>query len=288
MTTWLYSTLSSHPPKKIVKKDVEFCSLVPMGEMGVHISKEICYHLLQWCIWNKDLEAGETIYYLITSQGFDSDSFLGTHVIRMFALFGRLKEANQVFAGVARPSVYVWSAIVLAHAMLGQSNQAVHLYHEMNQMGVRPDSHTFVAILKACANEQDLKHGMLVHTHIAECGLESVDHIGSSLIGLYIRGRSLDDARFVFDRLLKPNVVLWSVMMYGYAQQEYFVEVFVLYEQMQCKGVEPNQVTYVCIVKACASLETIAKGMQIHSLIIKADIELQTFVGSSLVDMYAK
>lgn len=287
--TMLYLSLpASDSYKDIYKKDVELFSVVPMGKMSLHVSKDTCYRLLQRSIDNKDLEEGETIYYLITSGGFDSDSFLGTHVIRMFASFGKLQEASKVFVGVARPSVYAWSAIVFAYAMLGQSKQALHLYHAMNQAGARPDSHTFVTILKACANEQELKDGMLVHAHIVEHGLESVDYIGSSLIRLYVQFKSMEDAQLVFDRLVKPTVVLWTDMIHGYAQNKYFVEVFVLFEQMQLKGVQPNQITFVCIIKACASSEAITEGMQIHSLIIKAGVELETFVGSSLVDMYAK
>ena len=36
------------------------------------------------------------------------------------------------------------------------------------------------------------------------------------------------------------------------------------YEQIQQKGILPNEVTYVCILKACAAIGAIDKGKTVH------------------------
>ncbi|MCO5591720.1 hypothetical protein L7F22_045712 [Adiantum nelumboides] len=172
--------------------------------------------------------------------------------------------------------------------MLGQSAEALHLYSKMNQIGVSPDSYTFVAVLKACANEQELAFGMLVHAHVIEWGFKIVDHVGSGLIGLYVCCNRLHDAQLVFDRQSKPNVVLWSALIHGYYQNGYFVDALALFEKMLCTGVEPSQVTQVCVIKACASSRAVTEGLWMHSFAMEAGDELQTFVGSSLVDMYGR
>ncbi|KAI5059652.1 hypothetical protein GOP47_0025971 [Adiantum capillus-veneris] len=261
-------------------------SSAAMSEFGLNISKAGCYLFLQRCTC---LERGETIFHVITNEGFETDSFLGTHCIRMYGQFGRVKEANRVFSSLPRCSnVYAWSAIIFANAMLGQSAKALHLYSHMNLIGVRPDSHTFVAVLKACTNDQELTYGMHVHAHVIEWGFETVDYVGSGLIDLYVCCHRLHDARLVLDRQLKPNVVLWSALIHGYYQNGHFVDAISLFEKMLSTGAELSQVTHVSVIKAWASFGAVRQGMWMHSLVTEAGDELQTFVGSSLVDMYGR
>ncbi|KAI5058961.1 hypothetical protein GOP47_0025280 [Adiantum capillus-veneris] len=158
----------------------------------------------------------------------------------------------------------------------------------MNLIGVRPDSHTFVAVLKACTNDQELTYGMHVHAHVIEWGFETVDYVGSGLIDLYVCCHRLHDARLVLDRQLKPNVVLWSALIHGYYQNGHFVDAISLFEKMLSTGAELSQVTHVSVIKAWASFGAVRQGMWMHSLVTEAGDELQTFVGSSLVDMYGR
>lgn len=50
----------------------------------------------------------------------------------------------------------------------------------------------------------------------------------------------------------------------------------------------PNQHTLASILTSCAGLYGLQHGMQVHSLAIKLNFESHIFVGSSLLDMYAK
>ena len=153
---------------------------------------DILYHLLQWCIFAKDPQSGEDVHSLIRRYGLESDSFLGSHSIRMFALLGNIEEAKFAFRRLYRPSIHAWSAIISAHTMLGYSCEALHIYNDMkNVKRIRPDGHTFVAILKACANIGDLYHGMCIHGDIIEYGMKSNDYVQSGLIDMYIKGSCL-------------------------------------------------------------------------------------------------
>ncbi len=51
---------------------------------------------------------------------------------------------------------------------------------------------------------------------------------------------------------------------------------------------QPNSVTFVGVLKACASVVAIEEGRCVHQQIIQSGLESTVFVGNSLVDIYAK
>jgi len=52
--------------------------------------------------------------------------------------------------------------------------------------------------------------------------------------------------------------------------------------------VQPNSVTFVGALNLCASVLALEKGRCVDQQIIEHGLEPNVFVGSSLVDMYAK
>jgi pentatricopeptide repeat protein len=51
---------------------------------------------------------------------------------------------------------------------------------------------------------------------------------------------------------------------------------------------QPDPLTFVGVLNACASIAALAEGMQVHQQIIQNGCESDLFVGNSLIDMYAK
>ena len=85
------------------------------------------------------------------------------------------------------------------------------------------------------------------------------------------------------------DVVSWSALISGYAQQGLGHEALKCFEQMQSEGLSPNVVTLICTLKACGSIGAIEKGKQIHEDIVgRCLLEKDTVIGNALVDMYVK
>jgi pentatricopeptide repeat protein len=57
---------------------------------------------------------------------------------------------------------------------------------------------------------------------------------------------------------------------------------------MRQQGVSPNKFIFIQKIKACAALRTFEDGRLVHKQLIQIGCEFDVFVGSSLVDMYAK
>jgi pentatricopeptide repeat protein len=61
-----------------------------------------------------------------------------------------------------------------------------------------------------------------------------------------------------------------------------------LFQQMQQEGVQLDSVAVVGVLNACASVISFEEGRCVHQQIVQSGLESDVFVGSSLVDMYAK
>eukprot|EP00249_Psilotum_nudum_P015903 c25573_g7_i1 orf=2-622(+) len=105
---------------------------------------------------------------------------------------------------------------------------------------------------------------------------------------MYAKCGSICQARQIFDKMRKRNVVSWTAMISGYAQHGHVEEALKLFWQMHQECIKPDNITFASILKACASKAALEHGREIHASIIKNGFESDVLVGSTLVDMYAK
>ncbi|XP_024542291.1 pentatricopeptide repeat-containing protein At2g34400-like [Selaginella moellendorffii] len=94
---------------------------------------------------------------------------------------------------------------------------------------------------------------------------------------------SLAAARAVFDQMPKKDVVPWSCIIAAYVQSGHCREAINLFQRMD---VEPNEMVIVSTLAACSG--NLALGMAIHARIFFPDLRKSVFVGTALLNMYAK
>lgn len=257
-----------------------------LEQQGICVPISAHYGMIQACLKKQNLAMAREVRSCIARAGFQNNSFLGSHLIHMFATCGSLSEATEVFNNITELTEFTWKAIISAHVKLGEYKQAINLYHQMLQSSVKPDEFVFITTLKACSIASYVDRGQLIHGHIVEDQFELSVYIGNTLIDMYCKCGSLSDARKVFDKLPQRSVVTWSAMIAGYAQSGQSEAALELFNELQQSGVVPNDVTFASLVKACSG--AYIPGKLIHGHFIEAYGEPDEFLGVSLIDMYAK
>lgn len=86
------------------------------------------------------------------------------------------------------------------------------------------------------------------------------------------------------DELHDKNVISWIVTIQGYARYNHAEGAM----EMRHEGVQPNEVTYLSILKAFGSPSALILGREVHARTRHDDFESDLRVGSALVHMYAK
>ncbi|KAJ7535789.1 hypothetical protein O6H91_12G045900 [Diphasiastrum complanatum] len=259
-----------------------------MHHNKVQPDSQIFVGVLKACARLEYIDKGRDIHALVALYGLESNIFVGACLIDMYGKCGAMEDACRVFEKMPIRNVVCWSAMIMGHVKCGQAEQALKLFEQMQQEQVDPDSTTFVGVLNACAGLEALEHGRRIHAQIMQKKVGADLFVGSALIDMYAKCGSIDDACMAFNSIQTRNVVSWSAMIAGFVKCGQEERALRCYQEMQREQIEPNSVTFVSVLNACANIAALEEGRCIHAQVIQNSLESHIFVGSCLVDMYSK
>ncbi|KAH7446601.1 hypothetical protein KP509_01G064100 [Ceratopteris richardii] len=261
-----------------------------MQTSGVCPDEVTFVYILKACGSIKALEKGEELHDLIIRVGMlENDSFVATALVNMYFDLGMLVEA-QIVHGMSVRDEVSWNVLISGFIYHRLDDMTLQSYKQMLQEGFAPNVVTFLRVLKACAGEGTVHKGQELHSEIARIGhLQNDVMIGASLIDMYAKCGMLENAQKTFDELAVQNVVSWTALITGYAQNGSGEKALYCFEQMRRDGLSPNESTFSCILKACGVVGDFWKGCEVHVEIMKvALLERDIVIANALVDMYAK
>ncbi|XP_024518320.1 pentatricopeptide repeat-containing protein At4g13650 [Selaginella moellendorffii] len=235
------------------------------------------------------VEQGMQIHSWAMSCGFEDDPVVRTALVNMYSKFGRLEEAAKVFAdgqGFQNDPV-AWNAMITAYTEAWLPSEALGLFDEMRERSIAQDAGTLIAAANACSVLGDLSAARAVHSAARRSGHDSIV-LQNSIINMYARCGSLDEARACFDSMPRRSVVSWNVLMSGYVEQQQGEESLKLVRCMDWQGIHPNAFTFSCVATACSLLKDLRAGRAAHSRIVASGFDTDRVVVTALMDMYGR
>eukprot|EP00250_Pteridium_aquilinum_P020068 c24688_g1_i1 orf=372-2408(+) len=258
-----------------------------MWQDGVKPDHVTIASTLKACTSIAALEEGKEIHSYVCASGMEANKFVASTLIDMYGKCGDLEDAQKVFNNLQVRDVVIWNSMISVLVTHECFEEALKLFRKMGSTGVHGDDATFVNVLKACAYLSSAEQGKQVHAYVIESGIQLII-VQNTLIDMYSKCRMLYDARAVFNKLQKFDIVSWNVMISGYAQLDHSEEVLDLFQQMQQEEVQPDKVTFLGIVKACANLGLYERACAIQACINKAGFGADVSIRNAMVDMYGK
>ncbi|XP_058105464.1 pentatricopeptide repeat-containing protein At4g20770 [Magnolia sinica] len=221
-------------------------------------------------------------------SGFIPDDVTYVSMLSACVKSGDIETAHQMFKKISNPNVSLWNAILSGYCQKGNYKEAIELFQKMQYVNVRPDRTTMALILSSCAGMGLVECGKQVHSVSIRAMLLGDVFVASGLVDMYSKCGNIDSASRVFNRMEERDVVAWNSMIAGFALHSLNKEAFSFFKQMRAEGMCPTQFSYASVVSSCARLSSSSQGRQIHSQITKDGYVNDIFVGSALIDMYAK
>ncbi|KAH7302534.1 hypothetical protein KP509_23G076700 [Ceratopteris richardii] len=242
---------------------------------------------LRVCTKTKDLRQGQAIHDAIVKRRLFVEC--SDALIIMYASCGELEKARALLDAHNSKDIIAWTALIAGYARLGQEQDAISCFERMQIEGIPRNKVTYLSALKACASMKAAEIGNAIHDEIARCGLQDDVKLATALVDMYAKCGYLSKALDVFNQLNVRDVVAWNALIFGYVKKGYDSKGLECFNLMEKEGVLADEVTYLAILKACASIGDIDRGREIHDALTKQGLlENNILLGSSLVDMYTK
>eukprot|EP00250_Pteridium_aquilinum_P021517 c25151_g3_i1 orf=396-3839(+) len=231
---------------------------------------------------------GMVLHAWIVNYELQMDVALGNMLVDMYIKCRGLDEARKTFDSMKSRDVISWGTMITGYAQHEHSYCAVKLFCQMQKEGLEPSTILLSCVLKACGSIQDIHHGRLIHKDLAARRLESDTYVANSLVGMYAECGDLEDASAVFIGFSARDLVTWNAMIAGYAQKGSNWCALEMFKDLLLEDLLPNEVTFSCILNACACTEFIEQGRLIHCQVCESDYHTDIVISNTLVNMYCK
>ncbi|XP_049394095.1 putative pentatricopeptide repeat-containing protein At3g13770, mitochondrial [Solanum stenotomum] len=198
-----------------------------------------------------------------------------------------LYTSKHVFSSMIKKP-YFYEQRQLLYGCLSCNGSLSEALFEMAKQGLQVKFKEYDILLNECINQRAIREGQRVHANMIKTHYQPPVYLRTRLIVFYIKCGLLGDARWVFDEMPQRNVVSWTALISGYSQKGHISQAIHLFLQMLTSGTAPNEFTFATVLTLCTSAIGFQFGRQIHCLLVKSPFESHVYVGSSLLDMYAK
>lgn len=243
---------------------------------------------LKLCSGTRSIGKCQVLHVDIIKRGLECDLFVGNALVCAYAKCDSLEEAHHLLNKLYVRDVVSWNALMTGYAESGYGEQVLSCLEKMQQEGIVPDDATVVCSLKACTVVRALGRGLEIHSAVVKMGLEQEAHVTNTLVDMYTKCGSLADASKLVYQCSRQDLIAWTVLITGHVERGLYDGALNCFDQMQLQGISPDSNTLVFCLQACCHTESIKRGQLLCIEIAKKGLEANLFVGSAVVDMYAK
>ncbi|XP_057958814.1 pentatricopeptide repeat-containing protein At2g13600-like [Malania oleifera] len=233
---------------------------------------------------------------------------------------GRLAAAEKLFDEMPVRDVVSWNSMMSGYFNNGQPENTVKVFALMiRDFNCVPDHFSFARAMKACASLGYLSLAFQLHGMAKKFDFGNDMSVEASIVDMYIKCGAANLAEMVFLRIPNPNLFCWNSMIYAYsklygadcaldlffqmpewdtvswntmisilAQHGLAIQTLEMFVEMWGQGFRTNSMTYANVLSVCTSIPDLDWGAHLHARIIRMETSLDVFIGSGLIDMYAK
>ncbi|KAK6944336.1 E motif [Dillenia turbinata] len=186
-----------------------------MQEYEVRPNPVTISSILSACAQLGALSLGKWVHDLLKRDNFESNVFVSTALIDMYAKCGSIMEARELFDKMPEKNVVSWNAMISGYGLHGYGREALHVFSDMMHIGVPPSGVTFLSILYACSHAGLVKEGEdIFHSMVHEYGFEPGAEHYACMVDCLGRAGQLEKALdFIKNLRVQPGPVVWGALL---------------------------------------------------------------------------
>ncbi|KAL4570518.1 hypothetical protein LXL04_026174 [Taraxacum kok-saghyz] len=225
---------------------------------------------------------GEKAHTRILKEGFELDLYVRNALIHMYAVSGRIRDAQIVFDLSPESDMVTWNSMIDGYVKNGMVVSARRLFDEMPERDVFSWNSMITGYV--CIGDmvaaQELFDKMPCRDIISwNCLIDGYAKIGDIVF-----------ARKFFDWMPCKNTISWNTLLALYTRSKNHNECLKLFDDMlEEQDMKPNEATLMSVLTACAHVGRLDRGVELHSYIKNnKNIVVDVLLSTALLTMYAK
>jgi pentatricopeptide repeat protein len=109
---------------------------------------------------------GKQIHEHVLEIGLWSDLYIANALIDMYARFGDLVQARNVFEEMPHRDIVSWNSLISGYSSNGYWEEALEIYYRSRMVGMLPDAFTVSSVLPACGSAIVVDEGQIFFSYV--------------------------------------------------------------------------------------------------------------------------
>ncbi|XP_015880775.1 putative pentatricopeptide repeat-containing protein At1g03510 [Ziziphus jujuba] len=278
--------------------------------------------VLKSCATTHRAQLGTAIHAHVAKSSFLSNPFVACALVDMYGKCVSIMSARRLFDEIPQRNVVVWNAMISIYVhsdnvsdalrlfevmdsepdvstcnsviagLAGLDNgsfKAIGFYRRMQELKLRPDLITLLALLRACIGIAELSLIKEIHGYAVRNEMHSHPQLSSGLVEVYGRSGCVLNAHKVFMIMKERDVVAWSSLISAYALNGDARTALQMFQQMELEKVWPDDITFLGVLKACSHAGLADEALEYFDRMRKSyGVQARSSHYSCLVDVLSR
>ncbi|XP_027365988.1 pentatricopeptide repeat-containing protein At4g02750-like [Abrus precatorius] len=197
--------------------------------------------------------------------------------------FGRVREAQKLFEEMPFPNVVSYTTMIDGYARMEGGGGIQSARALFDAMPCR-NAVTWTVMINGLVENGLYEEAWKVFERMPQKN----DVARTAMITGFCKHGKMEEAMTLFQEIRFRDRISWNIIITGYAQNGRGEEALNLFSQMVRTGMQPDDLTFVSLFTACASLASHEEGRQTYALVIKHGFDSDLSVSNALITMYSK
>ncbi|XP_065874527.1 putative pentatricopeptide repeat-containing protein At5g08490 isoform X2 [Euphorbia lathyris] len=175
---------------------------------------------------------------------------------------GLYDDAYMIFKEMPITDLTTWNLMVRGCAENSCPDQALCLFHELQDRGMKPDAVTIMSLLPACAQMASVHLMKQCHGYMVRACFDDA-HLEGTLLDVYSKCGCISYAFNLFQSNPGRDLVKFTAMIGGYAMHGMGREAVDIFAHMLELGIKPDHVIITTVLSACRHAGLVEQGLEV-------------------------
>ncbi|XP_057953115.1 pentatricopeptide repeat-containing protein At4g13650-like [Malania oleifera] len=187
-----------------------------MRQAGIHVDSFTFTSILKAIGSIPALQEGKHTHASVFKTGYASNTYVQNGLVAMYARCGAISDSKRVFWSMEKRDLISWNSLLSGCAYHGNGREAVEVFEQMRNSGVKPDNTSFLAVISACSHVGLLDKGLEYFNLMRNYALfepPKVEHY-ACIVDLYGRAGCLHEAEaFINNMPIEPGPSVYKTLL---------------------------------------------------------------------------